>query len=86
MGISIQVHKFRSETWEILEGKPIIINGNGVYYFIKNGTQFINTKNMFHSVINPNKNSDKYIKIKESWSGIFDENDIDRVYNPNEYY
>jgi len=86
MGISIQVHKFRSETWEILEGKPIIINGDKVYYFIKNGTQFVNTKNRFHSIINPNKNPDEFVKIKENWSGIFDENDIDRVYNPNKYY
>ena len=86
MGISIQIHKFRDEAWEVLAGKPIIINGNKVYYFIRNGSHFLNSKNMFHSVINPNKNPEAFVIVKESWSGRFDEEDIKRVYNPNNYY
>ncbi|MFW9781463.1 MAG: hypothetical protein ACFFFB_04175 [Candidatus Heimdallarchaeota archaeon] len=86
MGISIQIHKYRDEAWEVLAGKPIIINGNRVYYFIKNGSHFINLKDMFHSVINPNKDPEAFVILKESWSGKFDEQDIRRVYNPNNYY
>ncbi|MFX0080268.1 MAG: hypothetical protein ACFE94_00795 [Candidatus Hodarchaeota archaeon] len=85
-GLSIQIHKDRNEYWEILEGKPIIINGNGVYYYVENGTKFENLINTYHSAINPNKEVDKYIIIKERWDGKFDENDINRIFNPNQYY
>jgi len=73
-GISIQTHEYRDEFWEILEGNPIIINGNKVYYFVENGTKFKSQRNSFHSVINPNKEVDKFV-----------ENDIKRVFNPNQY-
>jgi len=86
MGISIQVHHLRSETWEIIEGKPIIINGNKVFYFVENGTYFENSINMYHSVINPNIDPENFVLIKEKWKGKFDEEDIERVYNPNRYY
>lgn len=86
MGISIQIHKYRNEFWKVLTGKPIIINGNKLYYFIKDGSYFVNLKNMFHSVINPNKDPDAFVIIEERWSGEFNEADITRVYNPNKYY
>lgn len=85
MGISIQIHKNRNETWEILEGKPIIISGNKVYYYVKNGTKFQNLINTFHSIINPNKDREQFVIIKERWSGEFYEKDIKRVFNPNQY-
>ncbi|MFX0187097.1 MAG: hypothetical protein ACFE8A_05110 [Candidatus Hodarchaeota archaeon] len=85
MGLSIQVHKNRNETWEVLEGKPIIISGNKVYYYVKNGTKFRNPINTFHSIINPNKDREQFVIIKERWSGEFFEKDIKRVFNPNQY-
>ena len=85
-GLSIQIHKDRNEFWEILDGKPIIINGNKVHYYVENGTKFQNQINTYHSVINPNKEVNKFVMIKERWSGKFDENDIKRIFNPNKYY
>lgn len=85
-GLSIQFHKDRNEFWEILDGKPIIINGNMVHYYVENGTKFQNQINTYHSVINPNKELNKYVIIKERWNGKFDENDIKRIFNPNKYY
>ncbi len=85
-GISIQTHKYRSEFWEILEGNPIIISGNKVHYFVKNGTEFNHPMNSFHSVINPNKEIGKFVVIKEKWEGKFDESDITRIFNPNQYH
>jgi len=83
LGISIQKHKHRNEFWEILEGDPIIINGNSVHYFVENNRKFEIPKNTIHSVINPN--IDKFVILKEQWSGSFDEEDIKRVFNPNNY-
>lgn len=85
LGISIQVHTYRSEEWEILGGKPIIINNNKVFYFVESGTKFENKILQYHSVINPNKNPSDFIVLKERWSGTFDEDDIKRIYNPNNY-
>jgi mannose-6-phosphate isomerase-like protein (cupin superfamily) len=85
MGISFQIHKKRSESWEILKGNPIIINGNQVHYFVDDHTKFENSLNSYHSVINPNKDKDKFVIIKERWSGSFDEDDIIRVFNPNNF-
>jgi mannose-6-phosphate isomerase-like protein (cupin superfamily) len=85
MGISIQIHSHRSEKWEILGGNPIIINGNSVWYYVENAYKFFNGINIYHSVINPNKDPKSFVKIKEEWSGDFDEEDIIRVYNPNNY-
>lgn len=85
-GLSIQTHRNRNEFWEILDGKPIIINGNKIYYYVEKGSKFQNKINSFHSVINPNKEADQFILIKERWDGIFDENDIHRIFNPNQYF
>ena len=84
-GLSIQTHKYRNESWEILEGKPIIISGNKVHYFVETGLIYQNPINTYHSIINPNKEKNKYVMIKERWKGDFDEYDIDRVFNPNHY-
>ena len=83
LGISIQIHDLRSEYWEILDGKPIIINGTDVHYFVENGSEFEIPINTLHSVINPNK--DKFVILKERWEGEFNEEDITRVHNPNNY-
>lgn len=83
LGISIQTHDLRNEYWEILEGNPIVINGNEVHYFVKDGSEFEIPINTLHSVINPNQ--EKFVILKERWDGTFDEEDIKRVYNPNDY-
>ena len=83
LGISIQTHDLRNEYWEILKGEPIVINGNDVHYYVKSGSIFEIPKNTFHSVINPNK--DKFVILKEQWEGKFDEEDIIRIHNPNNY-
>jgi len=85
MGLSFQIHKKRSESWEILKGKPIIISGNQVHYYVEDYSKFENSVNSYHSVINPNRDKDKFVIIKEKWSGSFDEEDIIRVFNPNKY-
>ncbi|MFW9899795.1 MAG: hypothetical protein ACFFDY_00730 [Candidatus Thorarchaeota archaeon] len=84
-GLSIQKHKYRNEIWEVLEGKPIIISGNTVYYYVKKGIRFHNPINTYHTVINPNKEINTFVLLKESWNGNFDEYDITRVFNPNHY-
>lgn len=84
-GISIQIHYYRKEFWEILKGEPIVINGNKIYYFVKKGRKFQNPVKSFHSIINANKEENTFIMLKEKWSGDFDENDIKRVFNPNHY-
>lgn len=86
IGISIQTHKFRTETWRILKGKPIIINANRMYYFVEAGTKFINDKMMYHSILNSNNEPEQFVIVEERWSGKFNEEDIVRVYNPNNYY
>ncbi|MHA1805528.1 MAG: hypothetical protein ACTSU4_13505 [Promethearchaeota archaeon] len=83
MGISIQKHALRDEIWEALGGNPIILSGNKVYYFVKEGEKFTNKKGDFHAIFNPN--TDRYVILKEYWSGHFDEEDIERVFNPNKY-
>ena len=85
-GLSIQLHKNRNEFWEILEGEPIIINQNKIHYYVEKGTKFENKINSYHSVFNPNKEADQFVLIKERWDGKFDENDIQRVFNPNQYF
>lgn len=86
IGISIQIHQYRSEHWKILKGNPIIISANKVYYFVEKGTEFLNPKMTYHSVINPNKNLKEFVIIEERWSGKFDEDDITRIFNPNNYH
>jgi mannose-6-phosphate isomerase-like protein (cupin superfamily) len=83
-GLSIQLHNYRNEFWEILEGRPIVIIKDEVHYFVENGSFFNNPRNTYHSIINPNKEHDKYVIIKERWEGNFDENDIRRDFNPNQ--
>ena len=85
MGISFQIHKKRSESWEILKGKPIIVSGNQVHYYVEDHSKFENSVNSYHSVINSNRDKDKFVIIKERWSGSFDEDDIIRVFNPNNF-
>ncbi len=86
MGLSIQTHQHRNEFWEILAGEPIIISGNRVYYFVETGTKFQNLINTYHSVINPNQDKEKFVILKERWTGKFDEKDITRFFNPNQYF
>jgi len=85
MGISIQIHEKRIEKWEILSGKPIVINGNKVHYYVENKSKFQTDIEMYHSVIHPNKNPEDFVLIKEEWSGIFEEEDIIRLFNPNNF-
>ncbi len=84
LGISIQTHKKRNEKWEILGGKPIILIGNKVHYFVESGSIFKHNLGTFHTIINPNKYN-TFAKLKENWSGKFEEEDIERVFNPNAY-
>lgn len=86
IGISWQRHELRNEHWEVIKGNPIIIIGNTVHYYVENGTKLDNPKGCLHSIINPNMEQDKWVIIKESWSGEFDEMDIERIFNPNHYY
>jgi len=86
MGLSIQIHQQRNETWEILGGKPIIIIRDKVHYKPKKGMIFQNPINSYHSIINPSKNPKDFVMLKESWSGTFDEKDIERIFNPNQYF
>jgi mannose-6-phosphate isomerase-like protein (cupin superfamily) len=82
LGISIQSHKLRSETWEILMGSPIILSGNTLYYNTEPGDIFCHPLGGFHTIINP---TDNWVLIKETYQGTFDEKDIVRVFNPNDY-
>jgi len=85
LGISIQIHNQRNEFWTILKGEPIILNGKNIHYYVKSGTKFEIPINTFHTVINPNREEDGFIMLEERWSGNFDEEDITRVFNPNNY-
>jgi mannose-6-phosphate isomerase-like protein (cupin superfamily) len=86
MGITWQQHEKRNEFWEILGGNPIIIVNNKVHFFVKNHEKFEMPMGTIHSVINPNNDLDKWVIIKESWNGSFDEMDIKRIFNPNHYF
>lgn len=83
MGLSFQRHKLRTEHWKILSGKPIIICNKKVNYFVEPGSEFNMKKNQLHTIINPHLNN--YVLLKENWTGEFDENDIERLFNPNNY-
>jgi len=85
MGISFQIHEERSEYWKILGGKPIVVNGHSVYYYVKLSKEFENSVGTYHSIINPNQKEGDFIVLREQWSGNFDEQDIKRVFNPNHY-
>ena len=49
------------------------------------GTEFLSPKMTYHSVLNPNKNPEQFVIIEEKWSGKFEEEDITRIFNPNNY-
>lgn len=84
LGISFQSHDNRNESWEIIKGKPIIIVGNQVYYNVDQGMEFEVPIKTIHSIINANIKD--YVLIKEKWTGIFNEKDINRIFNPNNYF
>jgi mannose-6-phosphate isomerase-like protein (cupin superfamily) len=86
IGISIQTHKFRSEEWKILKGEPIVINASKVHYYVESETKFLNAFTMYHSIINPNEDPKQFVIVEERWSGEFDEKDIIRAFNPNNYH
>ena len=86
IGISIQTHRFRSEEWKILKGEPIVINASKVHYYVKAETKFLNAITMYHSIINPNEDPKQFVIVEERWSGEFDEEDIVRAFNPNNYH
>jgi len=86
IGISIQTHRFRSEEWKILKGEPIVINASKVHYYVKAETKFLNAFTMYHSIINPNEDPKQLVIVEERWSGEFDEKDIIRAFNPNNYH
>jgi mannose-6-phosphate isomerase-like protein (cupin superfamily) len=83
LGISFQVHARRGEHWEILAGTPIVIAGPQVTYDAALGTEFDLPQGTLHGIINPS--ADEWAALKETWSGEFDEEDIERVFNPNHY-
>lgn len=84
LGISIQTHMFREEHWEVMQGAPIIIFDHNVFYDTPVGKKFAIPFGAIHTVINPSK--EEWVLIKESYKGHFDEEDIVRVFNPNQYY
>ncbi len=83
VGISVQTHTKRNEHWEIVSGNPYIIVGNKIHYDVASNTKFDIPIGTEHTIINPNK--DEWVSLKETYTGIFDEKDIERVYNPNNY-
>jgi mannose-6-phosphate isomerase-like protein (cupin superfamily) len=83
LGISIQSHKLRSEIWEILIGTPTILSGDTLFYNAKKGDVFNHPLGGFHTIINP---TEEWALIKETYQGTFDEKDIVRVFNPNDYH
>lgn len=83
MGISVQIHDMREEFWKVMGGKPIILNGNTVHYNVEDGETFEIAIHTYHTVINPHQ--DTFVILKERWGGTFDEEDIERVFNPNNY-
>lgn len=86
IGISIQTHMSRSEEWKILKGEPIVINANTVHYYVEAETKFLNAFMMYHSIVNPNEDPKQFVIVEERWSGEFDEEDIVRAFNPNNYH
>jgi len=83
LGISFQTHAQRGESWEIMAGSPIVVAGAHVAFNVKAGDHFDLPLGSVHGIINPNKG--EWAAIKETWSGLFDERDIVRVFNPNHF-
>jgi mannose-6-phosphate isomerase-like protein (cupin superfamily) len=82
MGISYQTHELREEIWEIVKGNPILIINDKIEYKPKKGKRYVIPLRTLHSIINPTEN---WVVLKEKYTGIFDESDILRIYNPNNY-
>ncbi len=83
LGVSIQSHSKRSEDWRIIEGRPIIIANSKVYYHVTPGDAFHTDKGNIHAVFNP---SEEWVLIEETYTGVFEEEDIVRLFNPNHYF
>ncbi|WP_457558107.1 hypothetical protein [Candidatus Harpocratesius sp.] len=83
LGISLQTHQFREEHWKINRGKPIIITGSKVYYNTSPGDEFNIPFGVKHTIINPSQSN--WVIIEETYKGTFDEEDIVRLFNPNNY-
>ena len=83
LGISLQSHMKREEYWEIAAGEPIVITGSKVSYENPQGTKFYIPLGNLHTIINPSSSS--WVILKETYKGTFDEMDIVRVFNPNNY-
>jgi mannose-6-phosphate isomerase-like protein (cupin superfamily) len=83
LGISLQSHMKREEYWEIAAGEPIVISGSKVTYDNPQGTKFYIPLGNLHTIINPSESS--WVILKETYKGSFDEKDIVRVFNPNNY-
>ncbi|MHA1730396.1 MAG: hypothetical protein ACTSU5_00545 [Promethearchaeota archaeon] len=82
-GISFQKHELRTEFWTIRSGRPIIVAGKKVSYEVPGGTRFAIPAGTIHAVINPH--ADRLVFLEERYEGHFDEEDIERVFNPNAY-
>lgn len=82
LGISYQTHTMRQENWKVETGHPIIISGSRVIYDTKPGDEFQHPVGGIHTIINP---TEEWISITETYKGDFDEEDIVRVFNPNNY-
>ena len=83
LGISIQSHTKRTEDWKIIEGHPLIIADSKVYYSVNPNDTFHTDSGNIHAIFN---NTDDWVAIEETYTGIFEEQDIVRVFNPNRYY
>ncbi|MHA1720527.1 MAG: hypothetical protein ACTSXK_13470 [Promethearchaeota archaeon] len=83
LGISIQTHKLRTEHWEIISGNPIVITEDKVEYNVIPTSTFTIPRHAIHGIINPSTN--KWVCLKETYTGTFDEEDIERLFNPNHY-
>ena len=82
LGISFQTHEKRKEIWEVMRGTPTIISGHILLYNTKEGAIFEHPFKGLHGIINT---TDEWILIKETYEGTFEETDITRVFNPNNY-
>ncbi|MHA1519973.1 MAG: hypothetical protein ACTSRK_07290 [Promethearchaeota archaeon] len=83
LGISLQIHQLREEHWQILAGNPIVISGSRVHYECLPESEFHILLGDKHTVINPSTKD--WVLLKETYTGTFDEQDIVRLFNPNQY-
>lgn len=83
LGISLQTHQLREEHWKIRGGRPIIIAGPKVYVDVAPGQEFKIPIGSKHTIINPSLEG--WVILEETYKGTFDEEDITRLFNPNNY-